>query len=342
MLLPLAVLLAVFGAYWWRTRPPLVELATTRLGPAVEAVYATGTVEPVTWARIGPAVRGRLAQLFVAEGQRVQPGQPLARLDDAIARAELAELEVRAGFLAGEAARARALRRGDTVSVAQQDRAESDARAAEAALHAAQRRLEDLTIKAPLAGVVLRRDGEVGEIVDTNAALFWIGEPSPLRITADVDEEDIPRVRTGQRALIKADAFAGQTLEGTVEQITPKGDPVQKTYRVRIALPPTTPLLIGMTTETNIVLREEARAVLAPASAVRDGAVFTIEQGRARRQPVRLGVQGPAMVELREGIGAGVMVIANPPAGLADGAAVRVRTPAATGAAAAPAPATGR
>ena len=172
---------------------------------------------------------------------------------------------------------------------------------------------------------MLRRDGEPGEMVDTNQTVFWVGEPRPLRVTADVDEEDVPRVRPGMRALLKADAFPGQVFEGRLAAITPKGDPVQKTYRVRIELPPGTPLLIGMTIEANIVVRETENAVLVPVEAVRDGAVWVVEGELARRRAVEVGVTGPRLAEIRAALAPGEAVVVGPPPGLADSARIRAR-----------------
>jgi RND family efflux transporter MFP subunit len=325
-LLWLAPLLAGLGAVVaWRALPPAVTVATAVAGPAVEAVYATGSVEPVTLARVGPAVRGRLVAVLAEEGERVVQGQPLARLDDREARARAEEAEARAGFAEEEAARLRTLVARDIAARTTADRAESEARAARAAAVAAQRRLDDYVVRAPANGVVLRRDAEVGEVVDVSATLFWIGEPRPLRATVEVDEEDIARVVPGQRVLLRADAFPGRTLTAEVQHITPRGDATRKSFRVRLALPDDTPLLIGMTVEANIILRETPDAVLVPASAVRDGAVFVVVRETARRREVMVGVQGPERVEIRRGLAAGEAVILDPPAGLADGDTVRLR-----------------
>ena len=87
----------------------------------------------------------------------------------------------------------------------------------------------------------------------------------------------------GAGALLRADAFAGQVLNAAVTQITPKGDATRKAYRVRLALPNDTPLMIGMTVEANIVLRETATAVLIPPAALRGDHVF-IAQGEVARR----------------------------------------------------------
>jgi RND family efflux transporter MFP subunit len=322
--LPLPALV-LGGLVGWRALPPRVAIAPAVTGPAVEAVYATGSVEPVQLARVGPAVRARLVAVLVEEGERVAAGQPLARLDDREARARLEEAEARAGFAEEEAARLRTLVARDIAARATADRADSEARAARAAAVAMARRLDDYVVRAPVDGVVLRRDAEVGEIVDVPNTLFWIGEPRPLRATVEVDEEDIARVRPGQRALLRADAFPNRPLPAEVAHITPRGDATRKSFRVRLALPDDTPLLIGMTVEANIILRETPDAVLVPAAALRNGTVFVVERETARRRQVEVGVQGPERVEIRRGVAAGEMVILDPPAGLADGDAVRLR-----------------
>ncbi|MFN7634860.1 MAG: efflux RND transporter periplasmic adaptor subunit, partial [Acetobacteraceae bacterium] len=174
------VILAIGGVLAWRALPPAVTLAPATTGPAVEAIYATGSVEPVYLARVGTGVRARLVAVLVEEGARVSAGQPLARLDDREARARLEEAEARAGFAEDEAQRLRGLVARDIAARTTADRADSEARAARAAAVAAARRLDDYVVRAPADGVVLRRDAEVGEVVDVPAALFWIGEPRPL------------------------------------------------------------------------------------------------------------------------------------------------------------------
>lgn len=349
----LGLVLAAGGGGWvWLSLPSQVAIALATTGPALEAVYATGSVEPVNWARVGPATRARLVEVLVEEGERVVAGQPMARLDDRQARALADEAAARARFADEDLARTRQLVARDIAARATLDRAERDALAARAAADAAVQRLDDYVVRAPSDGVVLRRDAEVGEVVDTPTTLFWVGEPRPLRITAEVDEEDIASIRPGQRALLRADAFPGRVLPAEVAQITPMGDTTRKAYRVRLALPDDTPLLVGMTVEANIVLREAAEAVLVPPAAVelpeatapshaafatdgdgggeagRQAVVWVVEKEIAHRRLVEPGVQGPRATEVRSGLRAGEAVVLGPfPRGLRDGAPVRLRPP---------------
>jgi RND family efflux transporter MFP subunit len=325
LILPLLLLLAIGGGWFWLAMPPAVAIAVATTGPALRAVYATGSVEPVHWARVGPAVRARVTDVLVEEGERVAANQPMARLDDREARHRVEEAEARARFADDELARTRTLVTRDIASRSALDRAEAEARAVRAAADAARRRLDDYIVRAPSDGIVLRRDIEPGEVVDTPASLFWIGEPRPLRITAEVDEEDIARVHEGQHVLLRADAFPDRVLTATVAQITPKGDATRKAYRVRLALPDDTPLMIGMTVEANIVLRRTDDAILVPPAAVRDGHVFVVRRETVERRPVELGVQGPRAVEVLHGLARGEAVVLDPPGRLADGQAVRLR-----------------
>jgi RND family efflux transporter MFP subunit len=268
---------------------------------------------------------GRLVSLDAAEGQRVAAGQALARLDDREARARVAELEARQTFLNEQIARQIRLRETGVSSQAAFDQARSELDQNRAALAEAQKRLSDLTLRSPLNGTVLQRDGEIGETVKDTATLFWVGDASSLWAVADVDEDDIAQVRPGLVALIKADAFPGAVERANVAEITPKGDSATRSFRVRLSLPADTRFRVGMTVEANIVLRETVDAVLVPVGAVQGGRVWRLVDGFARAQAVETGVVGPRLIEVRSGVAAGDEILADPPAALREGQRLRRR-----------------
>lgn len=303
------------------------EAAQARLGPAVEAVYATGTVEPVFMSRAGPKIAGRIASIPVKEGQAVEAGDLLISLDDREAASRVNELEARLALAHADQTRVNRLFRTGNISESARDQANATAESTKAALDAAQVQLSEHHIRAPVSGHVLRFDGvpRPGDLVRAGEMLVIVGDLSALWIEAEVDEEDVPRVKTGQLALIRADAFMGQALEGRVARITPFGDPVRRAYRVHIELPPGTPLLPGMTAEINIVVRETEEAVLVPTPALAGRYVFVLEEGVARRRLVQTGSIGAELAEIISGVSAGEWVLLNPPAGLEDGERVRAR-----------------
>jgi multidrug efflux pump subunit AcrA (membrane-fusion protein) len=108
-----------------------------------------------------------------------------------------------------------------------------------------------------------------------------------------------------------------------VLEITPMGDAVAKTYRIKIALPDDTPLQVGMSVEANVVTREKPGALLVPADAVQGSTVFVIEDDRARLRLVETGIRGTRAVEILSGLHEHERVASPAPASLVDGAKVR-------------------
>ncbi len=286
-----AILAAGGGGWWWYTRPAAVTVVTPSRGSAADVVYATGVVEPRRWAKVTSIVRERIVDMCRCEGDSVKAGDVLGKLDDSGARATLAELEARAEFAQAERERAEGLIERRIISRQAYDRALNDVQRAVALVAAQKAQLDNYELHAPLDGVVLRRDGEVGEVAEPGTVLFWVGEPSPLQIVSDVNEEDIPKVAPGQQAWLRADAFPEKRIGATVSRITPKGDPVLKTYRVYLDQPEDTPLLIGMSVDVNIVTRTKQDVLLVPLAAVNGDRVFVVgSDRRLEERTVRIGI----------------------------------------------------
>jgi len=317
---------AAVAGYWLYLRPTPVDTAAARRGDAAEIVYATGVVEPRTWAKVTPLIRERITWLCNCEGETVDQGAELARLDDREAQAALAELKARLQLAHDELERQSVLAGRNVASQQALDRARSEVAQYEALVAGQTARIGSHVLRAPSAGVVLRQDGEVGEIAEPGTILFWVGRPTPLLVIADVNEEDVPRVEVGQRVLLRSDAFPARELEAVVDSVTPKGNPVTKTFRVRLRLPDDTPLRIGMSVDVNIVVRVSESTLLVPGLAVEGAAVFVVEHGTARRRSVEVGIRGTRATEVLSGLGEGERVITPFPADLADGARVDARS----------------
>lgn len=319
------VLVAAASGWWWFMGRglPVTTTPVTR-GTAAEIVYATGAIEPVRWAKVTTLIKGRIVERCRCEGQLIKAGHMLVRLDDAEAQATLRELKAREEFVRKEAERQSQLVTRGITSAQSYERAESEFRQIQALIAAQIERLANYQLLAPMDGIVLREDGEVGEVVDSNAILYRVGWPAPLQLVAEVNEADIPRVQTGQIVLLRSDAFSGEQLTGTVADITPAGDPVSKTYRIRVSLPDATPLRVGMSVEANVVTRQKENVLLAPAAAVVAGSVFLVEGTHATRRPIDIGIRGTQTVEVVSGLREGDQVISPAFADLRDGARVHV------------------
>ena len=318
-------MLLLAAAGWWRFGlGPAGRRRAAARGTAVEIVYATGGVEPVRWAKVASVIRDRIVEVCDCEGKAVAKGDVLARLDDGQVRAGLKELKAREDFLKREMSRVSDLITRGAATTQAHERAAMDLQTVQGLISVQTEKIADYTIVAPMDGVVLRRDGEIGEIAEAGQILFRVGVPKPLQVVAEVNEEDIPRVEIGQTALFRTDAFPERRLEGKVSEITPMGDVAAKTFRVKIALPDDTPLKPGMSVEANIITREKPNALLIPADALQGNAVFVVDGTRARKRDVKVGIRGIRMVEILSGLADGERVASPSAADLKDGARVRI------------------
>ena len=319
------VLVLAAAAGWWRfgSGPQVAAVAATR-GTAVEIVYATGGVEPVRWAKVASVIRDRIVEVCDCEGKTVAKGDVLVRLDDREVQAQMKELRAREDFLKREMSRVSELIARNIATTQAYERASMDLQQVQGLISVQIEKINDYTIVAPMDGVVLRRDGQIGEIAEAGQILFRVGVPRPLQVVAEVNEEDIPRVALGQTVLFRTDAFPDRRLEGKVREITPMGDVAAKTYRIKVALPDDTPLKPGMSVEANIVTREKPNALLIPADALQGNAVFVIDGSQVRKREVKIGIRGTRVVEVLSGLSDSERVASPAATDLKDGDRVRV------------------
>ena len=322
ILLSLVVAAAIAG-WSYATRPLSLEGVKVSRGAVADVVYATGFVEPRRPVEVSSRVTAPVTTVLVDEGARVRRGQPLVTLDAEDQRHTIAQLMADRINAEQNEGRELALFKGGWVTKAARDQAVAGANSARAAEAAARAKLDQYTIRSGVSGVILRRDVEPGDLATATKTLFEIGDPRQLRVTATVDERDIPLVRTGAAALMSTEAFPGRIFRGRVYEITPGGDPDQRAFRVRIG--PDSPLPVGLTLEVNIMVAQRQHAMLVPAGAIQNGAVWSVDNRRAVRMPVQTGIRGNDRTEIVRGISDGACIVAAPPAGLKDGQRVSLK-----------------
>ncbi len=315
----LAGLLLAGAGMAWKIRAERLAVVRPVRGEAVQAVYATGTIEPTVMLPIAPRQGGRLVELLVDEGALVKKGELLARMEDADMQKAIDKLQAEYTLAQSEYTRKRALGKSGAVSKQALDQARTTEESALAALEQAKAQQDYTKLFAPEEGRIIRRDGEIGEFIGQGQAVFWIERPDSLRVTVEVDEEDIPLVDVGQAVVVRADAYPDQVFDGTVQSITPKGDPVSRSYRVRMALTGKTPLMSGMTAETNIIVQTQKNALLVPASAVKDQALWVVEAGRLVHKTVETGIKGPERIQILSGLSGEEEIVKTPVPSLQEG-----------------------
>lgn len=202
--------------------------------------------------------------------------------------------------------------------------------AARARVASAKAQLAKTIIRAEVAGTLLTRNAEPGDLVQPGRVLFEIARAGDTEILVPLDEKNLGVLAIGQAAMCVADAHPARPFPARVSFIAPSVDPQRGTVDIRLAVPPATAFLRqGMTVSVNVETGRRDRAIVVPndALAAMDGnraALWLVANGRAARRQVQLGLRGLTETEVTAGLQAGDWVLADAQAVLEQGERVRV------------------
>jgi HlyD family secretion protein len=315
-----AALLAVAALGWWLTRetepPPAFETAEVVRGALTDAITANGVINPISVINVGTQVSGTVQELNADFNDRVSEGQILLRLDPALfasrlaaSEAQLANARAQASLQAANVRRAAELVAKDYISrqeyetvVATSQGSAAQVRQATAQVAQDRANLDFSVIRAPVSGVIISREVDLGQTVAAAFAtpvLFRIARDlSKMQIEAAVAEADIARIKAGQRVVFTVDAYGTREFVGTVSQI--RLNPVTQqnvvTYTVVVdAANPDGALLPGMTVDARFLVETRDNVLLLPNGALGfrpEG--YAPERGLAADEAVVFVAEGPA------------------------------------------------
>ena len=323
-----------------------VETADVTVGPVEEVVTNSeaGTVKARHRATLGVERAGRVAAIPYREGARAESAAVLLSLDAATEanRLEAARRDLDSQLAASQASRAasalaaqtcarvEALAKQGLSSREQLDEARSkrDATAAEEraatarvqsaaiAVRLAQDEIGHLQIRAPFAGVVSKRNVEIGESVLPGQPLLELVGDRDLYVSAPIDERDAGRLHQGLPSRVTVDAYPGVIWKGTLARVAPVVEELKqqsRTLDVEVALPndpATPPVRPGMTADVEVILAEHPATLRVPTLAIVEGKrVYVVEKGRAQSREVGTGVRNWEWTEVRSGVRAGERIV---------------------------------
>jgi HlyD family secretion protein len=243
-----------------------------------------------------------------------------AALDDARRNVDVAQAQVETARKQVETAQPRGSDAALAVSALEQARA---------SLAAARARHQYTTIRAPVEGTLIARDVERGDVVQPGKTLMVLSPAGETQLVLQLDERNLALVRTGQKALASADAYPAERFGAEVVYINPGVDAQRGTVEVKLrVLEPPAYLRDDMTVSVDIEIARRAAALTVVSDAVRDATgrepwALAVRDGRARRQPVKLGLRGEGAVEILDGLAEGELVLASHNAAFGDGKRVR-------------------
>lgn len=314
---------------------PLIAVA---IGAPVE-YSGIGSVVSDQRIDIASRLSGYIRELRVQEGDRVQAGQVLARIDAADVEGGIRQAQ--AALSTAEAAlkdaridvdRFRSLFEKGNVSDSEMrkvqlrhDAAQEMLNQARAGLETAQAQREYAEIRSPIEGVIVARAQRAGDLAVPGVPILTLESGRGLVFETFVAGQQVVHIVVGKPVTVRIDGIDAP-LQGKVSRVVRSGDPVTRSYPVKIALPETRGLMPGMFGRADFVLGEAAVLVLPTRVLVERGGlrgVFIVDAaGRARFRWLRLGREWPDRVEVTAGLRAGERVVDAVEPALRDGDAV--------------------
>ena len=269
---------------------PAFRFATVKRGDIQALVSATGTLNAVMTVSVGTQVSGQVSALFVDFNDHVKEGQLLARIEPTIAQqgvadaqANLEKVQAQANQASDDQNRNRALSSDGLIARSTLEQgdsalkvAQADVKSARVALQRAKQNLSFTSIYAPIDGVVVERNVNIGQTVAASLSapqLFLIANDlSHMQILAHVGESDIDQIKEGQPAKFTVQALPGQTFTGTVQQVRLQSTTADNVvnYTVVVTLEnPDGKLLPGMTARVDFLVKSATNVLKVSNAALR-------------------------------------------------------------------------
>ncbi len=369
-------LLALGGYFGWQRFSPQIESLRGALTPAAEvhllkvtaertsgtpAVHtATGKIVSDHEVQVATKVSGQIVELKFEQGDRLKAGDVVARIEDVAYRARRDEAAARLQEASANLAyqkinfdrvsKLRETQEAADIELAEArralDAAEAEVKALEAILVAAQKMLADCEVRAPIAGVVLERDVDVGDFVAAeggrgamaNSQLATIADMESLRVEVDVSELDVARIHQDMPCVIIPDAYKDRRYDGHVRWIDPGANYAKATVQVKVGIDHPDEYLrvqgaaqVQFLTErpTTSTASRSTPGIWIPQSACLAGPtpdvgkVFVAADGRLRLTPVTLGRRQDTRLEVLTGLAEGQEIVADGLDALRDGQSIR-------------------
>ncbi|MEZ0542350.1 efflux RND transporter periplasmic adaptor subunit [Fibrella arboris] len=312
-----------------------VRLAAVQSVERAEPVVASGLVSSSEEARLSFKVGGIVNKLSVNEGQAVRKGQLLATLNLIEIDAQVAQAQLAQEKAERDLGRVRKLYADTAATLEQLQNATTGSKIASQNLTIAQFNRGYAQIRASVDGTVTRKLVNEGEFVAAGAGVYLISgnRRSDWVVRVGISDKDWARLKLGDRAAIRLDAYPDQALAGTISELAQAADPTTKLYEVEVRLAGSSVKLApGLFAKITLTPARQRTYSLVPIEAIvegngKDGFVYLLETDRrhVRKQPVQIGYINGENVLLTSGLTASSQVITAGSAYLTEASLVAVK-----------------
>ncbi|NBC26953.1 MAG: efflux RND transporter periplasmic adaptor subunit [Bacteroidetes bacterium] len=296
----------------------------------ISAYYSnTATLEAEQEATVVSKVRGIIEEITVEEGDVVQEGNILAKIDDEQYRIEANRAKATLSRLENEFQRSKELFEKNLISAENFQNSRYEYESQKATYELAKLNLENTSVRSPISGIISERFVKRGNMIGTDQQLYRVTDFSPLTAILHVPEHEMSKIRKNQRAEIRADALPGQLFVGYVERISPVVDQETGTIKVTVRVDETNgQLRPGMFSRVRIVYDTRQNTRMIPKASVisedLNQSVYVIRDSLAFKKQIRTGYTNGQNIEVIEGLTDGEMVVTIGQSSLQDSSKVSV------------------
>jgi RND family efflux transporter MFP subunit len=305
-----------------------VTVATVRLGKVEVLERSVGRIEAATAPTVSTEVAGRIVELAVDAGNRVEAGALLARIDDTNYRNGVQRLEALHTQQGRTVERLRRLRAEESVSQSQLDEAQAQYAALAAQLRDARTALQRTRVMSPVAGRVQQRFASVGDFRGVGDPLFRVSTDDHLRVVLPFPERLSAQLTVGL-AVRLASPLDGSEVTASVTEMRPMVGATSRALEVIVELDNPGGWRPGGSVSAAVVVAVRDDRTIAPAQAVvqrpSGQVVYVVDGDRVRERRVTLGIRLNGEIEVASGLQAGDRVAVDGAGFLTDGALVTVR-----------------
>lgn len=286
-------------------QPLAVELTTLEAATIERHYRASGTLEPLRRAQIRPIRAGMIESLEVEVGDTVETNQVLARLDGRELSLQAKRDHISATNVEAELERLRKLEGSGAVAQEEIDARRYELESAKAAARLSKVQASTMTVRSPFAGTVISREVDVGNLATTSTVIYEVADLSALELPLHLPEREAARVRVGNSVTIEL--IDGTTFEGQVVRRAPVVDSLTGTVEFLIRAEDYPELAVpGAFVRARVLLERRESVPSVPVEAVFElegkRYVYVLREGKARRVPVEVGLEGSDRIEILDGI----------------------------------------
>jgi membrane fusion protein (multidrug efflux system) len=288
--------------------PPIpVETGTPVRGDVLAVYSGTAPIEAFAEADVIAKVEGEIREVLVEEGDEVEKGQVLARLDGDRLRLELNESSARLRKMQRDFERNKDLREKGLLSEGDYEKLQFDLESLQASYNLASLELDYTQIRAPISGVVSERYIKLGNTIRVNEPLYRVTSFDPLVAYLHVPEREYQQIIPDQPVAIDIDALDDKTILASVTRVSPIVDPETGTFKITIEIrDESRRIKPGMFGRMSIIYDRHENVLQVPRSAVMEEmgveSVFVVEDDKAVRRIVQTGYGENGMIEITEGL----------------------------------------